>query len=148
MTTNIIDRLNRNILAKANAMDKTETERIINVYQQMWDNGESFTADDMMSALYGTQRSGENDEAELAAAVHTTEIDLTNKVIIKAWLKTMTRDDAIVICNNLAVDGFADIDIFGITLTTNELITGWNKEHPDAQPIHLTIRAMDELFGI
>ena len=101
MINTIINSINADILTKANESNKLETERIINAYQQMWDNGDSFIASDMAALFGGAQRSGLNDDEEMAAAVKAAETDLIYKVIIKTWFKDMSRADAVAICNKL-----------------------------------------------
>ncbi len=146
MTNAIINNINADILAKANVSNKAETERIINIYQQMWDNGDSFTVNDMTAIFGGEQRSGLNDNDEMAAAVKAAETDLIYKVIIKTWFKTMTRADAVAICNKLF--GSRDrIQIFSVALTANDIARNWNEEHTSEKPIYMTTRAIEETFG-
>lgn len=101
MTNTIINNINADIISKANEANKAETERIVNTYQQMWGNGDSFIANDMAFLFGGAQRSGLNDDEEMAAAVKAAETDLIYKVIIKTWFKDMSRADAVAICNKL-----------------------------------------------
>lgn len=56
MTNTIINNINADIISKANEANKAETERIINTYQQMWGNGDSFIANDMAFLFGGAQR--------------------------------------------------------------------------------------------
>ena len=58
MTNTIINNINADIISKANEANKAETERIVNTYQQMWGNGDSFIANDMAFLFGGAQRSG------------------------------------------------------------------------------------------
>lgn len=81
MTNTIINNINADIISKANEANKAETERIVNTYQQMWGNGDSFIANDMAFLFGGAQRSGLNDDEEMAAAVKAAETDLIYKVI-------------------------------------------------------------------
>lgn len=67
MTNTIINNINADIISKANEANKAETERIVNTYQQMWGNGDSFIANDMAFLFGGAQRSGLNDDEEMAA---------------------------------------------------------------------------------
>ena len=92
MTNTIINNINADIISKANEANKAETERIVNTYQQMWGNGDSFIANDMAFLFGGAQRSGLNDDEEMAAAVKAAETDLIYKVIIKTWFKDMSRN--------------------------------------------------------
>lgn len=80
MTNTIINNINADIISKANEANKAETDRIVNTYQQMWGNGDSFIANDMAFLFGGAQRSGLNDDEEMAAAVKAAETDLIYKV--------------------------------------------------------------------
>lgn len=62
MTNTIINNINADIINKANEANKAETERIVNTYQQMWGNGDSFIVNDMAFLFGGAQRSGLNDD--------------------------------------------------------------------------------------
>lgn len=75
MTNTIINNINADIISKANEANKAETERIVNTYQQMWGNGDSFIANDMAFLFGCAQRSGLNDDEEMAAAVKAAETD-------------------------------------------------------------------------
>lgn len=146
MTNTIINNINADIISKANEANKAETERIVNTYQQMWGNGDSFIANDMAFLFGGAQRSGLNDDEEMAAAVKAAETDLIYKVIIKTWFKDMSRADAVAICNKLF--GSRDsIQIFSVTLTANDVARNWNAEHSNEKPIYMTTRAIEETFG-
>ena len=146
MTNTIINNINADIISKANEANKAETDRIVNTYQQMWGNGDSFIANDMAFLFGGAQRSGLNDDEEMAAAVKAAETDLIYKVIIKTWFKDMSRADAVAICNKLF--GSRDnIQIFSATLTANDVARNWNAEHSNEKPIYMTTRAMEETFG-
>lgn len=146
MINTIINSINADILTKANESNKLETERIINAYQQMWDNGDSFIASDMAALFGGAQRSGVNDDEEMAAAVKAAETDLIYKVIIKTWFKDMSRADAVAICNKL-FENRNSIQIFSATLTANDVARNWNAEHSSEKRICMTTRAVEEAFG-
>lgn len=87
MTNTIINNINADIISKANEANKAETERIVNTYQQMWGNGDSFIANDMAFLFGGAQRSGLNDDEEMAAAVKAAETE----VLPKSWTKVMRQ---------------------------------------------------------
>ena len=144
--TNIINNINVDILAKAMEMNKTEADRIISANQQMWDDGHSFTATDMASLFCGAQRSGSNDEEEMNAAVKSTEADLIYKIIIKTWAENMSRADAVVICNKL-FETAASIQFFGETLTASDVARSWSAEHTNEEPICMTTRAIEDVYG-
>lgn len=150
MTNTIINSINADIISKANEANKAETERIVNTYQQMWGNGDSFIANDMAFLFGGAQRSGLNDDEEMAAAVKAAETDLIYKVIIKViiktWFKDMSRADAVAICNKL-FSSRDSIQIFSATLTANDVARNWNAEHSNEKPIYMTTRAIEETFG-
>lgn len=112
----------------------------------MWDNGDSFTANDMAALFGGAQRSGLNDYEEMAAAVKAAETDLIYKVIIKTWFKDMSRADAVAVCNKL-FENRNSVQIFSATLTANDVARNWNSEHSSEKPICMTTRAIEETFG-
>lgn len=97
---NIIDimkaRHGNQTLFAAKEADENEANRLVDCYQKLWDNGNSF-AGGILS--FGAKRSADTaDEANACADELHKHLQ---GVVRQSWINSLTRDEAVATCNVL-----------------------------------------------
>lgn len=124
-----IDRYPLSTITKARELDEAETDRVIDEYCRLWDNGQSFSATGFESwSVTNSPRRGGDSEEEIAAA--TAEIEsVLGGVIVRGWIAGLTGAEAAALCN--ATD-YADIAVNGSKLTKSDIVMMYSETHYNA----------------
>lgn len=119
----------------AHYLNSAETNRIVNVYQTAWDDGESFAS--TFGGFTALKREADTDE-EIGACAQQLYTAL-KRLVEREWISRLTRDEAkalgnallcahiiypatITICNDMSYDA-------------SEIVRLWNELHSGERPI-------------
>lgn len=136
------DRHTGNVAIMADAYNRAEANRLMDIFEEQWARGDSFVADGpeaWTGALFGApvQREGDTEEEINAAADEL--YDLLLGVVIRGWVDSLSRETVVAILNQMDV---ITVSICGRQLTEGDIELRWNDMHPGEEIIHTGANAL------
>lgn len=121
----------------ASTVAPEETSQLEARYQQLWDEGKYFSYQGMMfGGMMGKRTEDTPEEASACASQLQRDME---KLVEDAWLKSLSREEAVSLCNLLAKSGRlypARIEICaGMRYDAEAIARNWSALHPDEETI-------------
>lgn len=120
-------------------LENGERKKLVSEMQSRWDDGERFVArgGDAVEMFLGTAKRDADTEEELAACVDELASRMKDALVAQ-WAKQYDRTEMVTILNAIAgLDHYASLNVYGMTVKTNEIVWAWEKTHHDADKIHI-----------
>ena len=125
----------------ANCIAEEEAAKVIQMFQERWDSGASFTKFGIGS-YFGFPEPRESDsEEERAAAAAQLNRELL-QVIRTAWITNLSREDCVALCGimdrSMTLGNSSYRIMPGLDIHVPSILAeDWNKLNPDAEPVLL-----------